>query len=90
MTERRQQLAAWLAVVALVAWSAWQRWRLLAVSPFPVGIDGYFYPIELRALLETGHLQYPASPLALWLMAPWPRRPTRSPARSSAPRCSAR
>lgn len=59
----------WLAVAALVAWSAWHRWDVLASSPHPVGIDGYFYAIQTRSLLETGGLEYPASPLTLWLMA---------------------
>ncbi|MCX5744993.1 MAG: glycosyltransferase family 39 protein [Proteobacteria bacterium] len=78
MTAWRDRVPAWvprlvtvLAVGALVALSAWRRWQLLSASPFPVGIDGYFYPIQLRSLLETGHLQYPASPLTLWFMAPF-------------------
>jgi len=58
------------AVLALVAWSFWQRWRLLTASPFPLGVDGYFYPVELRALLSRGELAYPASPLAFYLLAP--------------------
>ncbi len=58
------------ALLALVAWSFWQRWRLLSASPFPLGVDGYFYPIELRALLSRGELAYPASPLAFYLLAP--------------------
>ncbi|MGE0869910.1 MAG: glycosyltransferase family 39 protein [Kofleriaceae bacterium] len=57
-------------LVALVAWSFWQRWLVLTESPFPLGIDGYFYPIQLRALLDHGSLAYPSSPAALWLMAP--------------------
>ncbi len=60
-----------LAIGGLVAWSAWQRWHLLSTTPFPMGIDGYFYPVQLRALLETGHLQYPASPLVFWWMLPF-------------------
>lgn len=59
------------ALAALVAYSFAERWAILDGSPFPVGVDGYFYPIQLRALLETGHLEYPASPLAFWLMAPF-------------------
>src|SRR5689334_4489291 len=43
---------------------------MLSESPFPIGIDGYFYPVQLRALLENGALAYPAAPLAFWLMAP--------------------
>jgi hypothetical protein len=57
-------------VLALATWSAWARYHALAGSPFPVGVDGYFYPVQLRALLAHGALRYPASPLAFWLMAP--------------------
>ena len=59
-----------IALAGLVALSFVERWTLLNQSPYPVGVDGYFYPVQLRALLETGSLQYPAAPLALWLMAP--------------------
>ena len=76
MQERR--LPAWLPGVAvggalalLVVWSFAERWAMLIESPFPVGIDGYFYPIQLRALLEDHALAYPASPLAFWLMTPF-------------------
>jgi len=70
----RQRLPSALvaaSLLGLIAWSFWQRWRLLTTSPFPLGVDGYFYPIELRSLLEHGRLQYPASPLAFYLLAPF-------------------
>jgi hypothetical protein len=60
-----------IAVLAMVAISAWQRWQILDATPYPVGVDGYFYPIEVRALLEHGALAYPASPLTFWWMAPF-------------------
>jgi hypothetical protein len=66
----RVRAAAWLAVLALAGLSAWWRWEFLAWTPYPVGIDGYYYPVQLRSLLEDGSLYYPASPLAFWLMAP--------------------
>ncbi len=59
-----------VALVGLVALSFFQRWTVLTQTPFPVGVDGYFYPVQLRSLLETGSLAYPASPLTFWLMAP--------------------
>jgi hypothetical protein len=69
--ERWIQIAVAAALLALVAYGSWQRWRMLAVSPFPLGVDGYYYPIQLRSLLETGTLQYPASPLTFWFMMPF-------------------
>ncbi|MBA3452874.1 MAG: hypothetical protein H0T42_07275, partial [Deltaproteobacteria bacterium] len=49
MQERR--VPAWLpgvgvgaALALLVVWSFVGRWTMLTESPFPVGIDGYFYP----------------------------------------------
>lgn len=71
--ERRDALlgaAVWAAVLALAAWSVWQRWELLDSTPYPVGVDGWYYPIQIRALLERGELAYPAAPLTFWLMAP--------------------
>lgn len=62
-------IAAGLAV--LVAWSAWHRWVFLDASPYPLGIDGYYYAVQLRALLEDGALHYPSAPLGLWLLAPF-------------------
>jgi hypothetical protein len=68
--ERIWQAGVAIALAGLVAYSFYQRWQVLAASPFPLGVDGYFYPIQVRALLETGSLQYPSSPLTFWLMAP--------------------
>jgi len=65
------QLGVALALATLVVWSFVQRWNVLSASPFPLGVDGYFYPVQLRSLLETGELQYPASPFAFWLLAPF-------------------
>jgi hypothetical protein len=69
--ERIWQASVAVALVVLVAWSFYQRWQVLSASPFPLGVDGYFYPIQVRALLETGSLQYPSPPLTFWFMAPF-------------------
>ncbi|MEM9490041.1 MAG: glycosyltransferase family 39 protein, partial [Myxococcota bacterium] len=58
------------AVMALIGWTFWQRWSFLGASPYPFGIDGYYYPIQLRSVLADGALFYPSAPLALWLMVP--------------------
>ena len=69
--ERWIQIAVAAALFALVAYSSWQRWQMLTASPFPLGVDGYYYPIQLRSLLESGTLHYPASPLTFWFMVPF-------------------
>jgi hypothetical protein len=33
-------------------------------------VDGYWYAVQLRSLVESGHLASGGAPLALWLMAP--------------------
>jgi hypothetical protein len=58
-------------VAGLVGWAAWTRWQFLQSSPYPFGVDGYYYAIQLRSLLETGHLYYPASPLVMYWMLPF-------------------
>lgn len=58
------------AVAALVVFAYLHRVRFLNGSPYPVGIDGYYYPVQVRSLLERGHLYYPSAPLVLWLMTP--------------------
>lgn len=68
--ERARRWLAAAALLALFARGSLVRWELLTASPYPLGVDGYFYPIQVRALLESGHLYYPASPLTFWLMAP--------------------
>jgi hypothetical protein len=65
------RLVSALVLVGLVAYSAWQRWQALNISPFPLGVDGYYYPLQVRALMETHSLQYPASPLTFWFMLPF-------------------
>jgi len=69
--ERIWQAGVIVALAALVALSFYQRCQVLFATPFPLGVDGYFYPIQVRAVLEHGALQYPASPLTFYFMAPF-------------------
>jgi hypothetical protein len=68
---RRDQLVAAALVTVMCGLAAWRRWLFLDESPYPTGVDGYFYAVQLRSILEHGHLHWPASPLAFWLMAPF-------------------
>ena len=68
--DRRDQLVAVALVVGMCGLAAWRRWVFLDRTPYPTGVDGYFYAVQLRSILEHGHLHWPASPLAFWLMAP--------------------
>ncbi|MBT8491633.1 MAG: hypothetical protein KJO07_01125 [Deltaproteobacteria bacterium] len=62
------QRAAWAVVTIVCLASAWLRFRFLADFETPVGIDGYYYPIQVRSLSESGNLYYPSAPLVPWLM----------------------
>jgi len=70
LREHAGTVGAACAVAGLCAFAAAGRSRFLLASPYPLGVDGYFYPVQLRSLLETGRLYYPTSPLVFWLMAP--------------------
>lgn len=70
LRERGVAIAALVVAVGLAVYAAHARAEALFASPYPVGIDGYFYPVQLRSLFEDGALYYPSSPLAVWLMAP--------------------
>ncbi|MCC6996906.1 MAG: phospholipid carrier-dependent glycosyltransferase [Deltaproteobacteria bacterium] len=70
--ERRAPAAlAVAAVLALVAWAVWARLGLLCADERAVGVDGYYYAVQLRALLEHGQLHYASAPVSLWLMLPF-------------------
>lgn len=64
-------LLASVGVAAIVALAAWQHWHVLGANPFPIGVDGYFYPIQVRSILEHGVLRYPASPVTFYWMTPF-------------------
>ncbi|CAN5281610.1 hypothetical protein BH11MYX1_BH11MYX1_14980 [soil metagenome] len=68
---RLVRIALGAAVALVVGLACWQHWSVLSASPFPLGVDGYFYPIQVRAILEHGALAYPASPLTFYWMAPF-------------------
>ena len=59
------------ALAGLVAAAAWARYGLLSAWPEPVGVDGYWYAVQLRSLLEEGRTADPALPAALWFLVPF-------------------
>jgi hypothetical protein len=61
-------LAAALAV-ALFLLAGWLRLRGLLASPYPCGVDGYWYLMQARAWIEQGRFAYPSAPLVPWSMA---------------------
>jgi hypothetical protein len=71
MREHGPALAAAAAIAGLVVWAFVSRLGFLSSSPYPLGVDGYYYPVQLRSLLDDGQLYYPSAPLGLWLMAPF-------------------
>jgi hypothetical protein len=65
----RARIAVGGGLAALVAVAFVVRWHVLGASPYPLGVDGFFYPLEVRGLLEHGSLAYP--PLTYLWMAPF-------------------
>src|SRR5205814_860925 len=65
----KQRGPAVAAVAGLAVWAFVVRARWLFASPYPSGVDGYFYPVQVRALLETHHHYYASAPLVTWIMA---------------------
>jgi hypothetical protein len=53
----------------MAAVAAGIRLRALSSTPYPTGVDGYWYLIQVRSLLEDGRLLYPSAPLVPSLMA---------------------
>ena len=63
--------AAWFAVAAIVVAAFIVRWRFLATtSPWPLGLDGFYYAVQMRSLVRDHQLYYPASPMVFWLLLP--------------------
>ncbi|MBZ4373865.1 hypothetical protein [Corallococcus sp. AS-1-6] len=62
-------LVSALAVSGLFIWSGFARASFLLQSPHPMGVDGYYYAIQLRSLAEDWRLFYPSLPLCfVWLL----------------------
>jgi hypothetical protein len=59
-----------MGLLGMTGWAFVARWQFLDTSPYPFGIDGYYYPIQLRSLLSGAGLHYPSAPLAFYLMLP--------------------
>lgn len=51
---RRQDWLAFLAAVLAAALCAWSRWQTFNQSPYPPGVDGYYYAAQLRHHSERG------------------------------------
>lgn len=63
-------IGAACAVAAMCVYAFVVRIRFLHTDPYPWGVDSYYYPVQLRSLLDSGHLNYPALPMVFWLLAP--------------------
>jgi hypothetical protein len=64
------RVGAWLALGGVVVATVISRWRFLTSQPWPTGVDGFYYAVQLRSLLQHHQLYYKASPMAFWLL--WP------------------
>jgi hypothetical protein len=63
----RRSLAALLLIVAAGAWSDA---ATLFSSPYAMGADGYYYVLQIKELLTTGHFYFPIrTPLILYALS---------------------
>jgi hypothetical protein len=63
--------AGWAAALVLVAAAVHARLGVLQAYPEPVGVDGYWYAVQIRSLLEEGTTYYPSLPGSLWFLLPF-------------------
>ncbi len=68
---RKRGLAVAAAVVGLAAFALAVRARFLLGDPYPFGLDGYYYAVQVRSLCESGALNYPTAPLSFYFLAPF-------------------
>ena len=68
--ERSRHGTKWIAgcVAAILALVLWRDLSYLLASPYPYGIDGYYYLAQVTSLQEQGHLMREAPPLSFWFM----------------------
>lgn len=52
-------------------WGTMVRLSFLLESQAPVGVDGYYYAVQMRSLLTSGSLYYPSAPLAFYWLLPF-------------------
>ncbi|MGI8641506.1 MAG: hypothetical protein ACR2MG_16370 [Pyrinomonadaceae bacterium] len=58
-----------LTFAAILGFAVWQDSNLLFQSPVSVGIDGYYYVLQVNSLREFGHLYFPTNlPLVLYFL----------------------
>jgi hypothetical protein len=64
------RLAGWLALALMLCAALARDAALLARTPVAVGVDGYYYVLQLDTLRNYGHLYYPTgTPLVLYILS---------------------
>ena len=66
---REKPFAGWLPIVAIIALAVTARAWLHLTTPYVPGINGGYYPVQARSLIEHGVLGIPDMPLAFYLHA---------------------
>ena len=63
------RMAGWTALLAVLAAGWYLRAKILFATELIPGKNGAYYPVQVRALLRTGHLGIPDFPLLFWVQA---------------------
>jgi hypothetical protein len=65
-----RSLASWASLFVLLSLGAARDTSLLWRTPFAVGVDGYYYVLQITQVAKTGHLFFPTrTPLMLYALA---------------------
>jgi len=66
---RGKSFCPWLLLAMIIGLAAAIRWRINFGGALMPGVNGPYYPVQVRALLKTGQLGFPDFPLVFWLEA---------------------
>lgn len=67
--ERVKHFIPWFFLALIIGLAAFIRGRINFAGPLMPGVNGPYYPVQVRSILETGRLGFPDFPLVFYLEA---------------------
>jgi hypothetical protein len=69
MIKSSARLTHWIPLIIIILLAGWIRARIDFRSEMIPGINGGYYPLLVRNLLEYGSIRYPDAPLVFWIQS---------------------